>query len=319
MAKKEPFRTNIGGQALIEGIMMRGPDKVAVVVRLPDGTTEFKEDPYVPLKERSPLLAVPIVRGAVSFVLSLVMGTNALMWAAEKAIAEEPGAVSKEGSKKNDKMEKAAFGFAVVLGLLLAIALFTVLPTYLGQFFARWTGSGLYRNLLETLLRLVLLVLYMLAVSRGKDIQRVFGYHGAEHKSIACYEAGEELTVENVRRFSRFHPRCGTSFLLMVVIVSLLTFMLVSVLTTGVLNTENPLIRIGLRLALLPFVVGITYEINRFAGAHDNVFTRVLRAPGQWLQRITTCEPDDSMIEIGIDALKRVIPATQEDAEWGRE
>lgn len=337
MDKKEAFRTNIGGQALIEGIMMRGPDKTAVVVRLPDGTTEAKEDPYIPLKQRSPLLALPVVRGAVSFVLSLMLGGQALMWAAERALNEETGDPKKSDipdetadqtnttdqardikpkSKASERGEKVAFTVAIVLGLLLAVGLFTVLPTLI---FSHWTGGKLGRNLLETLLRLVILVLYMLLVSRGKDIQRVFSYHGAEHKTIACYEANEELTVENVRRFSRFHPRCGTSFLLMVVLVSLLVFILVSALTEGVLDTNNSLIRIGLKLALLPFVVGFTYEINRFVGAHDNGFTRFLRAPGLWLQRITTREPDDSMIEVGISALTLVIPVSKVDAEWGRE
>ncbi|MCL2030726.1 MAG: DUF1385 domain-containing protein [Oscillospiraceae bacterium] len=334
--KDGAFRTNIGGQALIEGIMMRGPDKVAAVARRPDGTLAVQEQPYIPLKERNALLGLPVVRGAASLVVSLAVGMKTLMWAAEQVLEEEtpedadsppetpepPEPRDPSAGAKTAKAKKSDTGLLVIsllLGLVLAVGLFTVLPTFLGGLIARWTGDGFLRNLLETLLRVLILVGYMLAVSQMKDIKRVFAYHGAEHKTIACYEAGQPLTPENVKRFPRFHPRCGTSFLLMVLLVSLVAFMLVGLVLTRWVDLGHPLIRVATRLAILPFVAGIAYEINRFIGAHDNGFTRFLRAPGLWLQRITTKEPDGDMIAVGIDALSRVIPAKQADAEWGRE
>lgn len=351
MAKKDKFRTNIGGQALIEGIMMRGPDKVAIVVRRPDKTLAIKEEPYIPLKQRNKLLGLPLVRGACSLVISLISGMNALMWAAEQALDEDDkpkvtkkleetieklneaeGAEKQETSESSDtamgkmgvskKEEKGIFVMAIILGLAIAVGLFIVLPNFLGGLLFNRFGEDVdrvYRVLFETSVRVALLVLYMLAVSRMKDIQRTFSYHGAEHKAIACYEAGEPLTVENVTRHTRFHPRCGTSFLLMVMLVSFGAFLLIEIPIRNYVDTGNLLIRSGIKLAILPLVVGVTYEINRYIGAHDNWFTRFLRAPGIWLQRITTNEPDESMIEIGIEALTCVLPSQQADAEWGKE
>ncbi|MDR1737191.1 MAG: DUF1385 domain-containing protein, partial [Oscillospiraceae bacterium] len=318
---------------------------VAIVVRGPDGEFHVKEEPYVPLKERNKLLGIPVIRGVASFILSMRDGMRALTWSAEifpedespkkpraaeaseenaAPAPEESGTPAAEEGKgteppQSKTSDKILFAVSMVIGIALAFALFTLLPTYIGSLFQRWVGDGFLRNLIETLLRLALLVGYMLLVSRMKAIRRVFSYHGAEHKSIACFEAGEELTVENVKRHSRFHPRCGTSFLLMVVLVSMLVFLLMSSLLSDVLSLGNNFVRIGIRLAILPFVVGFSYEVNRFIGRHDNLFTRIIRVPGLGLQRITTNEPDDDMIEVGINALSRVIPKDKTDAVWGRE
>jgi uncharacterized protein YqhQ len=291
----------IGGQALIEGILMRGPNKTAMVARAPDGL-RVKEKEYTPLKEKYKICALPLVRGVANFALSMSDGMRALTWSAEQATEEEEAGGA--GSK-------FAMFLGVVLGLALAVGLFTVLPSFLGGLLSVYTGSGVRRNLVETAFRLIVLVSYMLLVSQLKDIKRVFAYHGAEHKTIACYEAGEELTLGNVRQHSRFHPRCGTSFLLMVVLISLLAFMWVTF--------SNLFVRVALRLSLLPLVVAAAYEVNRFVGRHDNAFTITLRAPGLWLQRITTREPDDSMLEVGISALSLVVPAEKGTDEWGND
>jgi uncharacterized protein YqhQ len=200
-------------------------------------------------------------------------------------------------------------GIAVAFGIALSVGIFMLLPAFLTGLFGMESMPGIVRNLIEGGVRMVILVGYLALVSRMKDIQRVFSYHGAEHKSIACYEAREELTVENVRRHSRFHPRCGTSFLLMVVIIGIVVFSIV-------VPFENLVIRVAARLVLLPVVVSLTYELNRFVGRHDNPVSRFVRAPGLWLQRLTTNEPDDSMIEVGIAALKMVIPEKKGDDEW---
>lgn len=295
--------------------MMRGPHKTASVVR---GTekieTQVTDNSSV--KDKFPVLKLPFLRGVVNFVESMSFGGKALTWSAEffpeGEDAGEPSKFDLWLEKKGKAGEKVIMGFAMVLGVILAIGLFTVLPTFIGSLLAPYVGSGFLRNLCETLLRMVILVGYMLAVSQMKDIQRVFSYHGAEHKTIACYESGEELTVDNVRRHSRFHPRCGTSFLLTVVIISMLVFLLFTLGT----QLENAFVRVLVRLAMLPFVVMISYEVNRLVGKYDNFLTRFLRQPGLWLQCITTREPDDSMIEVGIMSLELVIPEEKGEDEW---
>ncbi len=317
MGKDGVFRTAIGGQALIEGIMMRGPEKTAYVARTPDGL-EAKEEPTPAPKKKFSPAGWPVIRGVVGFALSLIVGMRALSWSAA-FFPEEEGEPSKFerwlyktfGSKG---VEKFVTGAAMVLGVLLAVGLFTFLPTLIGSLLEPFLGSGFLRNLAETLLRVLLLLGYMLLVSRMKDIQRVFGYHGAEHKSIACYEARKPLTVENVRSFSRRHPRCGTSFLLTVVLISLVAFMLV----TGFHTVDNYFLRVLIRLAILPLVVGVSYEINRYIGMHDGPVSRFLRAPGLWMQGLTTREPDDSMIEVAIKALEMVVPAEKDADAWER-
>ena len=259
------FRTMIGGQALIEGIMMRGPKKQAIVVRTPDGLEE-KEEELRLVKDRYPILGVPIIRGVVNFIDSLVKGMKALSYSATVSQEEEEVEPSKfdlwiERKFGSEAASKFVVGLAVVLGIAFSVALFILLPTLLAGVFARFVDSFILRNLMEGVLRIVIFLLYLFLVSRMKEIKRVFSYHGAEHKTISCYEKGLPLTVENVRVQSCHHPRCGTSFLFVVMIISILVFSLV--------QWSNVWVRMALRLVLLPLVVGISYEINRFVGRHE--------------------------------------------------
>ena len=310
---QEKFKTLIGGQALIEGIMMQGPDKRSIVVRGPEGIVTKVE----PLKKRTGILKWPLIRGVVSFGSSMVSGVKALMYSAEFFPEEEDAQPSKfdqwlEKKLGSEKMEKAVISFSVFLGALFSIALFILLPTLLSGLFDRWIHNAVIRSLIEGVIRIAIFMGYMILVSRMKDMRRVFSYHGAEHKTIRCYEAQLPLTVENVRPQTRLHPRCGTSFLFVVVAISILLFALVSAL----LPMSGMLVRLLVRLALLPVVVAISYECNRFVGRHDNRLTRILSAPGMWFQHFTTNEPDDSMIEVAIEALKLVIPEEAGADRW---
>lgn len=323
----EKFKTMIGGQALIEGIMMRGPEQDAIVVRGTDGlrveTTSRKLHP------KDSALNWPFIRGAVNFFDAQVTGVKALMRSADFApeeYQEEPSKLDAWLEKKlgNEKFQKVVLGIAVALGLAFSIGLFFLLPMVIGGFFDRWIESTLVLNLLEGLVRIVIFVCYMLLVSRMKEMKRVFAYHGAEHKTIRCYEAGLPLTVENVRIQTRLHPRCGTSFLLVVMIISILVFSVASTLLLGAVPALEEmrggflyrLIMIVFKLLLLPIVVSISYEVNRWAGRHDNAFTRVLTYPGMWFQNFTTNEPDDGMMEVGIAALQAVLPQTEGADRW---
>ncbi|MDR0325774.1 MAG: DUF1385 domain-containing protein [Oscillospiraceae bacterium] len=315
---KKGFRTSIGGQALLEGVMMRGPAKYAAVVRTPEGLV-VKEEAAPFLKEKNRVLGWLFIRGVCNFVQSMAIGMKALFWSADQVEITE--ATNVKPAEKG--IGKGWFALSGLLALVLVIGLFTVLPTYIGGLLSPWVGEQSFlRNAAETLLRLVILLTYMILVSQTKDIKRTFAYHGAEHKCIAAYEAGGELTVEGARQFSRFHPRCGTSFLLTVVLISMITFLLVSIplqsLEIGN-RLGNNFIRVGIRLSLLPFVVAISYELNRLIGRTDNIFSRIIRAPGIWMQRITTREPDDGMIEVALDALKRVVPEEEGKDAWGTE
>lgn len=306
------FRTSIGGQALIEGILMRGVDRQAIVVRTADGLVPKVEELRM-IKEKHPVLGWPFIRGVVNFLDSMVKGVKAITYSAEmlpEEEQEEPGKLDLWIEKKFgwEKAQKFFLGLAVFLGICLSVGLFFVLPTLLAGLFKDLIANHFLRNLAEGGLRLLIFFAYLVLCSRMKDIQRMFAYHGAEHKTIFCYEKGLPLTVENVRIQSRFHPRCGTSFLFVVIIISILVF--------SVISWSSPIIRILLRLALLPVVVGISYEINRWVGRHDNVFTAVLAWPGKQFQRITTNEPDDDMIEVGIEALKLVIPREEGADSW---
>lgn len=311
------FRTTIGGQALIEGILMRGPDKQAIVCRTAEGMTE-KVEPLKLVKDRHPALGWPFIRGLVIFVDSMVKGMRALTYSASllpEDEQEEPTKLDLWLEKKlgSEKAEKIVIGIAAVLGVLLAVGLFLFLPTFIAGLIPGVDGHYTLRSLLEGALKIVIFLVYLGLIARMKDMKRLFSYHGAEHKTIFCYEKGLPLTVENVRPQSRFHPRCGTSFLFVVVIISILVFSLVS-LRVGL--WDNPWVRIGLRLLLLPVVVSISYEINRWVGRHDNLCSRILSAPGKWLQRLTTNEPDDSMIECAIRALELVIPEQKGSDAW---
>ncbi len=319
MAKKQDsaFRTTIGGQALIEGILMRGPEKQAIVVRSPEGLV-VKEEPLKLIKDRYPILGWPLVRGSVTFLDSMFRGVKALMFSAdyfpEEAGVEEPSKFEKWLDEKlgNEKMEKVVIGFSVVVAVCFSVGLFMLLPTFLASFVELVTDSVLIRNLVDAVLRIAIFMAYMILVSRMKDIRRVFSYHGAEHKSIFCYERGLELTVENVRKMPRHHPRCGTSFLLVVIIVAIL----VNTVVFALFPVDNVFLRMLIQLALLPIVVGITYEFNRYVGGHDNPVTNLLAKPGLWMQNFTTFEPDDGMMEVAIEALKRVIPEEKGKDRW---
>ena len=313
-ACSEKFKTMIGGQALIEGILMRGPDKQAIVVRSPEGLVEKVEELHL-IKERFPILGWPLIRGVVNFFDSMIRGVSALMYSADffPDDGQNPAAESKfdkwlEAHVKEETMQKLIVPFGVVLGLAFSIGLFILLPALLMEFLAGIIPSYFVRNLLEGVLRIGIFIAYLAAVSRMKDMQRVFSYHGAEHKTIRCYESGQPLTVENVRGMSRFHPRCGTSFLFVVMLISILVFTVVRV--------TKPLLRVVCKLLLLPVIVAISYEINRWVGRHDNSFTRVLTAPGLWFQKLTTSEPDDSMIEVGIRSLELVLPEEKGKDQW---
>jgi len=314
---KPKFRTSIGGQALIEGILMRGPEKQAIVVRSKEGLVEKVEELHW-VREKHPILGWPLIRGVIVFLDSMVKGMKALTYSADllpEDEQEEPGKIDLWIEKHfgEEKAKDIIIGTAVVLGIALSIVLFILIPTLLAGLTKGFIHSPVVRNLFEGLLRIVIFLLYLWGVAHMKDVERMFAYHGAEHKTIFCYEKGLPLTVENVRPQSRFHPRCGTSFLFVVVIISILVFSLVS-LRVGL--WDNPWVRIGLRLLLLPVVVSISYEINRWVGRHDNLCSRILSAPGKWLQRLTTNEPDDSMIECAIRALELVIPEQKGSDAW---
>ena len=304
-------KTTIGGQALMEGILMRGPEKSAIVVRKPDKTLEIKEEPTGSNKHH-PILRLPFIRGPITFWDSMKYGVSALMYSSEffevEGEEKEPGKFEKWIERKigMERFEKLMMTFTVILGIAMPIGLFILLPTLIAGFFGEM--HFMLRNLLEGAIRILIFIGFVWSTSLMKEIKRTYMYHGAEHKCIACYEAGKELTVENARECCRFHPRCGTSFLFVVMIISIVVF--------SVVQWSNPLVRMLLRLALLPVVASISYEINRFAGRYDNWFTRVLRAPGVALQRITTKEPDDSMLEVAIEALQRVIPEDKETDRW---
>ena len=324
---QEKFKTTIGGQALIEGIMMRGPDKDAIVVRT-------KEDLHIetmPRKKNPPKSwkNLPFIRGIFNFFDAQVVGIKALLRSADLApeeMQEEPSKFDRWLEKKlgNEIFQKAIVGIAMFMGLGLSVVLFFLLPMIIGGLFDRWITSNLGVNLVEGLIRMVIFLGYMLLISRMEEMRRVFSYHGAEHKTIRCYEAGLPLTVENVRQQTRLHPRCGTSFLLVVMVISILVFSVASsALLAAVPALETirgsfgyRLLMIVFKLLLLPLVVGITYEINRWAGRNDNGFTRILTAPGMWLQNFTTNEPDDSMIEVGIAAVEAVLPEQEGADRW---
>ena len=311
-AKSCCFRTSIGGQALIEGILMRGPKKQAIVCRTQDGLVEKTEELKF-IKDRYPILGWPFIRGCATFLDSMVKGMQALTYSAELVPMEEQGEPDKldqwiEKHFPEDKAQKLIIGVAVAMGIALAVLLFVFLPAFIVGLIKPLTQSYLVRNLSEGLLRVVILLLYMRLCCCMSDIKRLFSYHGAEHKTIFCYEHGKPLTVENVREESRFHPRCGTSFLLVVVVVS--------ILVNAVVRLDNTVARMGCHLLLLPVVVGISYEIKRWCGRHDNWLSAILSAPGKWLQHMTTNEPDDSMIECAIRAMELVIPEEKGSDAW---
>lgn len=303
------IKTSIGGQAVIEGVMMRGPKLTALSVRMPDQSisTEIWDTP----NSNKWYKKTPFIRGVFNFVESLTDGYKSLMKAAEKAgLDDEEEEPSKFEQKLRqllgDKFMPFLQGCILLFSLAMALFFFAFLPTTLVGFFKDYINHPLALSALEGLTKIAILILYLALISNMSDIKRVFMYHGAEHKTIFCYEHGEELTVENVRKYTRFHPRCGTSFLVIV--------LLLSILVSSMVSWDNLWMRVGLKVLCLPIIMSLSYECIKFAGRHDNLFTRILSAPGLWTQRLTTREPDDSMIEVAIASMKKVIPENPDEA-----
>lgn len=318
MDEKKCHITSIGGQAVIEGIMMRGPKEIAVAIRTPEQEIVVDKKPIASILQKNKLLKLPIIRGVISFFESLIIGTKALMYSAsfydieeendkkkKEAMTEEE---RKKAEAKESKMKDAAIYGSVIVALIFGVGVFMLLPTILVGFIKQHIPGGFVATLVEGVVRIAIFLAYIALVSQMKDIRRVFEYHGAEHKTIFCYESGEALTVENARRFSRLHPRCGTSFLLIVMVVSIILFSFIS--------WDNPWTRLGLRLLLLPVVAGLSYEVIKFAGRSKSKLMRAVSTPGMWLQKITTREPDDSQLEIAIAALNAVLTGNAEDDKW---
>ncbi len=322
-AEKEKIqhKTSIGGQALIEGIMMMHPKgKAAVSVRTPNGEidTEILEVKHI--KDKIKFLGWPLIRGVVNYIESMMFGYKCLMISAEKSgleDIEEEENPSKLDKWLNEHINKKVMGvitaIASVLGVGLAFLLFFYLPTILVDFINKLAGETLtnFRALFEGIIRMAIFVAYIALVSLMKDIKRTFMYHGAEHKTIFCYEEGLELTVENVRKMSRFHPRCGTSFIFVIIIISVVISSAVSVAFPELRN--HTLVWMAIKLLILPLITGISYEFIKYAGKHDNLLVKILAAPGLWMQRLTTKEPDDSMIEIALASFKAVLTDNKED------
>ena len=320
--KKECLhKTSVGGQALIEGIMMQGPKGAAVAVRTPDGTIDTEMVDFKHAKDKFKPLGWPLIRGVVAYIESMIFGYKCLMISAEKSgledLEESEENMSKFDKWLNDHINKKVLGVltavASVIGMLLAFLLFFYLPTIAVNFINKLSGDVLtnYRALFEGIIRMIIFVAYIALVSLMKDIKRTFMYHGAEHKTIFCYESGCELTVENVKKQSRFHPRCGTSFIFVILIISVIISSAISV--TWPELRDQTVIWIAIKVLILPLITGISYEFIKYAGRHDNVFVKILSAPGLWMQRLTTKEPDDDMIEVALASFKAVITDNPED------
>lgn len=276
----------VGGQAVIEGVMMRGFGKVATAVREPSGNINVQVKPVKSISERFPILKLPFVRGSVNLIESLILGMKSLSFSAQAA------------GEEDEQLSDRELVLTILIAFGMAAVLFVAIPTFGAKFIREFTDDPFYFNLAEGFLRLAIFIAYIAGISRMGDIQRVFQYHGAEHKTIFCYEADLPLTVENVRRFPRLHPRCGTAFLLIVMLVSIFVF--------AFLGWPDLWLRILSRIILLPVVAGISYEIIRFAGRSKNALVRLAILPGLWLQYLTTREPDDSQIEVAIASLEAV-------------
>lgn len=288
-------RVNIGGQAVLEGIMMKGPDSYALAVRKPDKEIDVQVTPYKSLGEKHKPANIPIVRGVINFIESLYIGMSTLMKSSEYFEEEEED----KPKKANSAGDKASLVFTLIVSLAIAIGVFMLLPAFIAKLIFSEETSSILVNLTEGVMRLVIFLLYVVLISKMEDIKRTFMYHGAEHKTINCLEAGDDLTVENVRKHTRFHKRCGTSFVFIVMIVSIVVFMFV--------RTDTMWLRLLSRVLLIPVIAGISYEFIRYAGRHNNACSRILSQPGLWVQRLTTKEPDDSMIEVAIKSVEAVI------------
>lgn len=316
-------KPSVGGQALIEGIMMMGPEGAAVSVRTPDGEIDTEKVPVKHLKDKFKFLGLPIIRGIVNYIESMTFGYKCLMMSAEKSGLDDIEASDENSSKLdkwlsehlNEKVMAALTGIASVLGIGLAFLLFFYLPTITVKLLDEVTGGAIInlKALFEGIIRMIIFVAYIALVSLMKDIKRTFMYHGAEHKTIFCYENDLELTVENVKKQSRFHPRCGTSFIFVIIIISVIISSVISVTFKGV--HENTVLWMAVKLLILPLIAGISYEFIKYAGKHDNLLVKILAAPGLWMQRLTTKEPDDDMIEVALEAFKAVIPDSVQETK----
>ena len=309
---KEKFRTSVGGQALMEGVMMRGPKRLCCAVRRPDGGIETDINELPPKKWYE---KVPFVRGVFAMIGSMITGYRCLMYSADIAMQNSEDSEPESKLDKwldehlGEKFQNALMVCAALMGGVAAILLFSVTPTSVVGFVSRFMPLGRWgRVILEAVLKMAIFLAYLALCSRMKEIHRLFEYHGAEHKTIACYEAGEPLTVENIRKYSRFHPRCGTSFLILTLLVSIAVF--------SVIPWTGTALRVVYKLLFLPMVMGISYELLKLCGRTDNLLTHIIRAPGLWVQRLTVFEPDDSMIECAIQAVTPVLPENPEEGQW---
>ena len=304
-------KTTIGGQALIEGVMMKGPDKISMAVRKPDSVIELKVDNISSIGEKYKILSLPFIRGVVGLVEAMIIGTNALMYSAD-FFEEDEKAKDKESLFEKvfkEKAEDVSMFFTVAFSIMISILVFMIIPNILTSVFKKWIANPIYLNLIEGVIRVSIFFIYVLWISKLEDIKRVFEYHGAEHKSIHCYESMEELTVENVRKQPILHPRCGTSFLFMV--------MIISIFVLSFFGWPSPLQRILIRILMFPVIAGISYEVNRLIGRSESKLSYALSYPGLMIQKYATVrEPDDSQIEVAIEALKSVIPSNKDDDLW---
>lgn len=318
----KPKMTSIGGQALIEGVMMRGPHKTSMAVRDPQGEIVIEEVKYGTWGAKSKFLRLPLIRGVINLVDSMRVGMKCLMRSADISLGEE--AEEEEKSKFEKKMDQIfgeklvgiLMGIASVLGVALAIFLFMFLPSLLFNWFKLLFQQDIenYRALFEGILKIGIFLTYLKLVSQMKEIHRVFEYHGAEHKTIFCYEAGEELTVENVKKYKRFHPRCGTSFMFLMILIGIILGFLLTMFTD---TSRNLYLWVTIKILMIPVLCAIGYELIKFVGRHgDSKIGKIISTPGLWVQRLTTYEPDDSQIETAIAAMNEVIPENEEDDIW---
>ncbi len=318
MGQNKTHKTSVGGQALMEGVMMLGPKGMATAIRKPDGDILVECSELKRIRDKYKILGVPIIRGVVNFIESMIIGYKALMHSAEVAFPDDEE-TEKENGKKQSKFQENFFSilsmFAVVLGVVIAFLLFSYLPVLIFSKLNEYLSYTItsWQAVIEGVIKIIIFVSYMAIVCLMKDMRRMYMYHGAEHKTIACYESGQELTVENVKKCTRFHPRCGTSFIFVILIFSIIVYTIVAKIFPAIAAIR--VLWIILRIIFLPLIVGICYEFIQYAGRHDNLLVKILSAPGLWMQRLTTKEPDDDIIEVGIASLKAVITDNPEDDE----
>ncbi|MDO5300920.1 MAG: DUF1385 domain-containing protein [Tissierellia bacterium] len=300
------FKTTIGGQALIEGVLMKGPSKTSMAIRKPNGEIHVEVQENFSLGEKYPFLELPFLRGVVRLIEAMVMGIHGIFYSASFQEEPEESFFQKKFPKYGEKLEEA---FTLLLSVGLSVLLFLIVPNFITSLITRGVESSLGKNLVEGILRFLLFFGYLIFVSRQEDLKRVFEYHGAEHKSIACYEHGAPLEVREALAYSRLHPRCGTSFLF--------TVFFLSVFLLAFFGWPSPLMRLVIRLLMLPVIAGISYEVNRLVGKYDNPITRALRWPGLMIQRLATVrEPSEAQLEVGLAALKAVLPQEGEEDQW---